>query len=231
MKRKIDYLFLGGILLILVVLITSFFVKPKEFSFIENRLLINYPYFSFHDFKTGVFQDQLEDSIADQSFGSETLKLRFNQSKSFIKFKGINYIAKLKPEILKDYIALNDNISIYRNEDYLLKKPMNLVSFKQNVEEFSKNYSDAFKGIETYYYFITTSAAIDFNKPGSENKYFYELEKNFKNLSRLELNSYEKHKEFYYKTDHHWNHKGSYTAYKDIASLLKINSKKTIEYE
>ena len=68
-----------------------------------------------------------------------------------------------------------------------------------------------------YYYFINRSSHYNF----INNKNNFDISKYLDvDYSQLVFNNYDEYKDYFYKTDHHWNYKGSYKGYTDIIKLL-----------
>jgi hypothetical protein len=75
--------------------------------------------------------------------------------------------------------------------------------------------------IDRHLYFIESSEVIDFNtnNPHSIQKtleaYLPEYD-----VRSFEVNDYSEYDRYFYKTDHHWNHLGSYKGYEEIMEML-----------
>lgn len=79
--------------------------------------------------------------------------------------------------------------------------------------------------VDTYYYVINRSFNYDFRNNTVSLDLVSFMNNNLKEnkgLNYLRINSYNDYKNYFYKTDHHWNYKGSYQGYKDIMSMFDI---------
>lgn len=113
------------------------------------------------------------------------------------------------PENLVYYYRDLNNIS-----QYLDKKIENYNSFA------SKN-----KDVNVYLYYIEKDTDINF-KTGKKVDIFEYIQKRLNNIkaSKFEIDNFEDFKEYFYKTDHHWNYKGSYKAYNEVLDLMNISN-------
>lgn len=220
MKKIIDSFFIAVVLLVLSMFIVSIFREPKELSSLENRTLNKYPYFKISDFLSGKYQDDLEDGLADQLLGSGTIKLIYNEVKGVGISNNLNLLKTISPQLCSNYLSVGKGFFTFNCEDFLVRKPKEFDQFKILVDEFVSDYSQGLNMDETFFYFINTYLTLDFLEDLKTNKYYDYLKFKLKNVSQLEIDSYEKYKNYFYKTDHHWNHEGSYQGYKDIINLV-----------
>ena len=75
------------------------------------------------------------------------------------------------------------------------------------IEELNKKYNK----IPFYAFRIRTDVDILVNKELDE---LFNNKLSIKYDSFSKINNYDDYKEYFYKSDHHWNHKGSYEGYK-----------------
>ena len=222
MKKQNIY-FLIAIILIMLVGIYTLVREEKGISIGENRTLQKFEHFTLKSYIKGDYQNKLESAMSDQFTGSETIKLNL---KSMLQFFDYNDIPK---SVCKNrYVSFSDWHANYNCDDYLLYKYEN---YNETIEKIIKGKIDMYnrvnENIDTYYYFIPTSKILDFEN----NKYSIDviklLEENLKNqksFSYLDFNNYDEYKEYFYKTDHHWNYKGSQKAYEDIIYMFNKNA-------
>ena len=82
-----------------------------------------------------------------------------------------------------------------------------------------------------YLYFVETDSTYNFETNRKINIYD-SLTTNLKidksNIATFNINSFEDYKQYFYKTDHHWNNKGSDKGYREIASLMNLEN--TLQY-
>lgn len=221
---KQNICFLITIIFILLIGMYTLVREEESISIGENRSLQTFEHFTLNSYMKGEYQDKLESAISDQFIGSETIKLNL---KSFLQFFDYNDI----PEAVckNRYVSFSNWHANYNCGDYLLYRYEKYnKDIEKNVKERINMYNTINKNIDTYYYFIPTSKILDYEK----NKYSIDiiklLEENLKNeksFSYLEIKNYDDYSKYFYKTDHHWNHIGSYKAYQDIIYMFNKNAK------
>ena len=209
-------LLLGGILINLVI-------NNNEYNYVDNRMSyrINMP--SIKSLLSGDYQNNMEESIADQMPKYNYFKLAYLKVVNYLNISTINIF---KLDKLNKYIKIN-NINLYK--DYLLYSATDNNYFKEitkddieNINKISKN-----TNANIYLYFVETEANINFENNEKTNTLNYLKEKiNLKeeNISSFNISSFEDYKDSFYKTDHHWNNVGSYKGYKEIANLMHFDS-------
>ena len=220
--KKNDYLFLIVFALIIVFGSLTFFRPQKEKSNLENRLLTKFPSLTISNYLDGSFQDDIENAFTDQFWGSGTIKKHYNGL-----FDLSNIINKHKDICSNNYYNIGQR-GIYNCEDYMvLYKPYLEEDYVTQPIETIKSISIINSLADTYYYFINTSRVYDFKK----DDYIFVFKDLFKenmtgnyHYSEFVFNDYEDYKNYFYKTDHHWNHKGSYKGYTEIMNMFNIKN-------
>lgn len=214
--KKVKIMFLIIYMLISCSFLLLVFVGQKEVIFSENRSAQKIPYFSFSKFINNKFQNELESALSDQFFKGEGLKklLLVSKNKIFSFFP--------KGNTKNEYYKITSDFYGFDNSEYML--------YTAFSEEFVDSEKDSFKAVATpynevqnvdkYFYFINTDQTINFKNP-NYNIYMKikELYPTFKS-DYLKVDGFETYKEWFYKTDHHWNYKGANQGYKDIINLM-----------
>lgn len=108
--------------------------------------------------------------------------------------------------------------------EYLVEKP-GPYFVKDAVITQAKSFNkvlSAFPKVETYVYLVTSSRTMDFDHMDEEPKTFTLIRENYPDskVGRLMIGDIDTYCRYFYKTDHHWNFKGSYEGYKDIIRML-----------
>ena len=169
----------------------------------------------------GTYQKKIEIALADQILYSEEIKNNYN--KFFDLSKWLNLKKKL---CKKKYINIGENRSLYGCSDYIVFNPINKTTLsKESFNSFFDSYSHLNKIIDTYYYIIDTSMIYDFTR----NMYHYNLSQTYKDnlqgpyhLKTFKFKDFQEYEKYFYKTDHHWNYRGSYRGYKEIMKMLGV---------
>lgn len=217
----INIVFLLSINIYLCMCFARSILKPKNIIENENRYAEKYKDINFKNFILKSLQDNIENVLSDQTIFSRKLRLTNNYTKAMIVKKYINSFLSdndLRYLNSKDVFFYGKNNLVYRLESlYSMKE---LFDFKiENYNKLMKNY----KNLDFYFYYVEKDTDINFRNNKKNGVYEYIKEKmESKNFSRLKIDNFEQYKEYFYETDHHWNYKGSYQAYKDVLDLLKI---------
>jgi len=224
-KAKIeDYIFLSIIILIMAGGVIKPIIKPRKINAVENRNAYLLPNFTISTFLTGEYQDGYEKALSDQIPLSNTLKKVETNKNILLKTVFYNCLND------KDYHLLGSTVYLY--QDYLVynKNYTSKTDKKINEKSIAFNKAKAkIKDTEMYIYYIESDKDINFK---SNNK-FMAYEKLIKNLNstiktdRFAIDNFEDYKQYYYRTDHHWNYKGSYKGYKEIINLISDDKPET----
>lgn len=215
-KISENAVFLVAVCLIFLFGMACFFKTQKKTSQEENRSLAQFSHLTIRDVLDGEFQDNFENAFSDQFLLSRRIKSWYGEMTAVLPKFGVDTAV-----CYGRYVSLpNDTADLYRSfdcDDYILHKPETLSENKerdldQNVAKF--NHINAIT--DAYYYVINTSSTFDFES-GTRVVDYGELlnEKMDGNytISSLKYNNYDEYKNLFYKTDHHWNYKGSYQGF------------------
>jgi hypothetical protein len=163
------------------------------------------------------YQDEFEKALSDQL----PLATRMKQvQKNLGTLTKIMYSLSSKDSFVNlEGILLKDN--------YLLYQSTNINDIKQNIDAKIDNINLAVKEnkkTEFYLYYIEKDTDIDFITNEKSNIYQYMDEKLASKINKdvFEINSFTDYKIYFYKTDHHWNHKGSYKAYLELCEMFSL---------
>lgn len=209
----------------------------RDRSVIENRQLQKWPEFSVNGFLDGSFQSDINEFLNDQLMYSEELKAAV---KKLQRIPSESLIHLLEQPIDKpkstdsdihtptqnyEYIALGRGIYRYGESGYLIYRPGESIDFTsyQRFADTMNPIIDQFGEVSFYAYFITTSSAIDFNADKPVDRYFPYVSEHLhiKNMRRFVVNDFNDYQKYFYRSDHHWNHVGSYRGYRDLLGMLK----------
>lgn len=205
-------IFLISFVAILLLVLINYIRGPREIIHLENRTAYQMPSFNLKDYFNGTYQENLENAFSDQAFLSERLKKYFLITKNEIFY----FLTNLNKT--KDYKLVTKDLYSYNNDDYLLYRKWDI---NEEALERIENFFNQVLVENKYLYFINSDASLDFNN--INNDYYDSLIKYFKNFktSYLNVDSFDTYKNYFYKTDHHWNYQGSYQGYKDIIKMIK----------
>lgn len=220
MKRKADYFVLFVFIIVILTFYAVFMVGQKDVSEIENRELAKIQIFDMKDFINKTYQDNLETAISDQIVISKPVKKKALEIRKDAIDLMDNVILKLRNNTNgRYYVAIAENTYKINDEDYLLNRGQTDVFNEETI-----NYYNSIKDVEKYLYFIEIDRSKIYNKEDDRDEQYETILKDMEvtKSSKFNVPNYETHKEYFYKTDHHWNYKGQYKGYKEIANLLGI---------
>lgn len=236
MKKILDILFILIFIFVFISFPLTIILRgQKEESILENKKLTTLPNFHLQDFLNREFQTNFENSITDQMFLSEEIKGISSKTKAqtVLELQRIVCDAKEwmenneseKKEKLRNvkYYPISNGIYYYGDSDYMVFKAEKLTDCKEEINKMAEIYNEKFENTENYFYFVNTSKSIDFNTVDEKESEFITYIRsvfNFKEVQELKISSYEQYKNYFYKTDHHWNYKGAYQGYQDIIHML-----------
>ena len=223
MKKIINILFVGIIVLFLLagLVFTLFF--PEDINYLENRSANKVEKFTLETYLNGEFQKKFSDALNDQVPLQGRMKKMYNYFNSSYE-KGMIY--KAFGEKTERYISIKDGLLF---DDSLVYEPSDLEVIKQNLDRKAANIEDKVKehpDIDFYIYYIEKDTDINFetNEKIGAFEYLSEaLQKESIPISALEVDSFEDFERNFYKTDHHWNCYGAYQGYSEVMDLLDID--------
>ena len=212
--------FIGLVLLFMLSGITRAVFLPKDINYYENRGARKIGELKAETYLDSSFQDSMEEALADQIPAAQPMKKLYNtvNSKLLVKLL-LNNIDK-HPDTFFEY-----NGMLFYN-GYILWVPFNLEDCRAEFEATAESFNKAMKNnpdTPFYIYYGESDSIIDFRTGYKTPVYEYIqslLDIPEDHLARFEINDFDTYKELYYKTDHHWNYKGSYKGYQEIMKLL-----------
>lgn len=218
MKKIEDKIFL---IIIMIIILSGFLkpiIKPTKINYTENRKNEQLPSFSIKNINNKTFQDKFEKSLADQIPLSNKMKI--------IK-KTVDIESKLIYSKLVKNTTLNIN-GLKLINGYLIYYPYALSDINEYLENKADNINEVIESnqnVEFYLYYIEKDTDTNFNNNEKVKAYEFLKSKLTSSIktSAFQINSIAEFQNYFYKTDHHWNYKGSYKAYSELADLMKLN--------
>lgn len=192
---------------------------PEEMNEYENRYANKLAELSLDSYMDESFQNAMEDALADQIHLSTTAKKWYNTYGANCANTFINAIGRSADH----YVHYQDKIVL---GDYVLNNLYDLSEMKGNLDKRLNNLNETIEknpGLEFYVYYIEKETDVDLLS--GENAGIYAYIKSGLNLpddriSAYTVNSFDEYSDLFYKTDHHWNYKGSYRGYTELADFL-----------
>lgn len=212
------------IFITILVLISCFFMiftfrNSRYVNLVDNRQAYRFSMPTMKSLISGEYQDSIDETIADQLPKYNYFKLLYLKIVNYTNIKTINLLDLNKPN---EYVKLSN---IYLYNDYLLYG----TEYDKDINNFIKETNNLIDNTDSnvYLYFINTDLNHNF-KTGELTDTFNNIKNSVKtnNIDSLKYDSFDEYKEYFYKTDHHWNYKGAYKGYTDIANLMNLDTPK-----
>ncbi len=209
------------IFITILILISCFFMiftfrNSRYVNLVDNRQAYRFSMPTMKSLISGEYQDSIDETIADQLPKYNYFKLLYLKIVNYTNIKTINLLDLNKPN---EYVKLSN---IYLYNDYLLYG----TEYNKDTKNFIKETNNLIDNTDSnvYLYFINTDLNHNF-KTGELTDTFNNIKNSVKtnNIDSLKYDSFDEYKEYFYKTDHHWNYKGAYKGYTDIASLMNLD--------
>lgn len=221
MNRKINIVFIICIFLYLCSGCMLTVLGVKDINNYENRTAYKLPKIGLNAILDKTYQDNTEFAFSDQTLLSSTIKKGYNFVSNSITSELSNFIFKNNCD--NKYINLGNSMVTFGCDNNLVYYP-SYISY--NPEEYEKrieniNHIIGNTDIPLYIYYVEKDTDINFETGEKSDIYNYLSEHiNTNNFYKFEINSFDEFNDYFYKTDHHWNHKGSYKAYQELVKIL-----------
>ena len=222
-KKLADLLFLGAILFVLTAGLVSTLLFPDEINTYENRYANRMPDFTLEGWLDGSFQQGVDDALSDQVNLASYYKRIFNLARTGSLWPVAAAISRSYPD---RYFSCGP-IWLFGGE-HLVYGPSIMDYLTYSLELRSENYNDTFARLpDTRFYVYYIERDNDVNFETGEKIQLYEYLRDRLDLApdhsgRFRVDSFEQFSQNFYRTDHHWNHRGSYQGYLGVLELLGI---------
>lgn len=219
-KKITDNIFTIFVFLILIVGLLNTILNSDDINYYENRTAYKMPKLSISKILDKTFQDDVELAFSDQIPLATAMKKGYN----FLHNVTTNIVADIgfKNDCSNRYIQLGESTVSYGCDKNLVYYPGYISYDKESYDNriASINKTLANTPVDTYIYYIEKDTDINFTTNEKSDIYDY-LKKaiNSDKIYKYEINSFEEFKDKFYKTDHHWNYKGSYLAYTQLVKF------------
>ena len=226
LTRLIQICFVAVAALIMIGGLCRAVLHPKDINGLENRKANQLPELGSSvlvDFASSAFQDSVEKALSDQVLLSEYLTNQYNSMESYVIFHTMNRLVDGE-----DALSYSFNGLQIRGGDRIVHWPRGLKdSLKALMEARAENINSAMASVtgpEYYVYYIEKDTDMEFGSGKKMGQYAYLeglIDKSLCKVGAYEVNSYEEFCRWFYKTDSHWNHVGSYRGYTELLGFLE----------
>ncbi len=223
MKKQTNYILIIVTAVLLLFLTVASIIKPDvRMSENENRYLTKAPEIDIDDILDGSFEEQLEEYLSDQIIGRESwIKLTTGSMKA-LGSRDANGVYFLRNGGLAERIT---------HSDFNYRRFLNNL---ESVSELKKSLEDEDIGLDmmlvptsAFSYRYDQNLSTNFNEDLAMAAAEETLGETLIDL-REDLTS-DGEKEYYFRTDHHWNYSGAEKAYE--AYIKKVKGTEPGKYE
>ena len=220
-KNAVNLIFVLCALLFLLASLGKAMLRPKEMNYYENRYAERIPPFSLSAWLDGSFQDGTEAGLDDQVPGAHKLKKLYHSTFSlYQKLLALPLAERLPGR----YVNLGEMRRFGQHLCYYAAdRSVDQAQFDRKIENYNAVFA-AEPDTEFYLYYVEKDTDFDFEageKPAQVYEYLRDhLDLPPENTGCFRVSGYEDYSSRYYRTDHHWNHVGSYQGYLEMLSLL-----------
>lgn len=146
----------------------------------------------------------------------------------FEKYPGYGY-ARLDTCAPQSYeYRFIGDYALYNGTDYVGAKPNRNVTTKANVQKHVNQYEmlrEEYPNLKFYAYFVTqiqdTPWFYDFyGRYPDRHETIAQFLPEYVSVARLTFEDFDDYMDCYFKSDHHWNYKGSERAYRDVYTIM-----------
>lgn len=224
--KKIHILFICGVLAILTIGLLRTALFPKEINNYENRYANQWPDFTAAGCLDGTYQDGVDAALMDQLPLAEQMKSLYNRASSTF-LKGALDAARDLVGVEGDRYVDFNGLRLF-GDDWLTYWPRSVDSVRAELDAKIVALNGTFARhpeLDFYLYYIEKDSDLDFEtgeKTGLSDYLLAGLDLPRAQIGVYPIDNFGQFSEHFYKTDAHWNHKGSYQGYTQLVQLLGI---------
>ena len=222
-KKMADLLFLGAILFVLTAGLVSTLLFPDEINYYENRYANQIPSFTPESWLDGSFQQGVDDALSDQVNFASYYKRIFNLVRTETLWPAVAAISRSHPDRYINYRT----VQVFGG-GWLVNYTRTMSDLTDGLDDKIANLNETFARLpdrEFYVYLIERDIGIDFETGKKIPVYEYlrdRLELPAERVARFSVDDFETYSDLFYRTDHHWNYRGSYRGYLEVLELLRV---------
>ena len=220
-NRVSNIITLALVFLLLISPVVKSFLSPDYLVETENRLAQRITAPTLTALWQGEYQSRLESALTDQFPKSETVKKNYNSiTKKLLK-------AVLDPTLASSqnrYVAF-DSLHVF-DEEFLVYQPTDLSSRTEKLTARAENINKHIAQnpqVNFFVYYVEKDNDVNFETGERTGDFEYLaslLQLDESRIDRFEIQDFTQYQNYFYRTDHHWNHLGAYKAYTEIMTLL-----------
>ncbi len=221
--KALDILFLFLLSAFLLGGLLAAVLRPKDINWYENRPANRLHRPTLEAFLDGSFQTSVEDGLGDQVLMAQTFKKAYNDGTSNLLFGVLRGFLDSRPQ---RYVYLRE-VNTFGG-DQLVYGPKPLENISQALTARAQGLNalmEAHPELDFYVYYIEKDTDMNFETGEKTGAYEF-LESRLSlpegHVACFEIDGFDTFYDLFFRTDHHWNYKGSYKAYGEAAALLGV---------
>ena len=221
-RRVLDALFILCVCAFLIYGAYTALFQPAEVNEYENRTANQFPTVTLSGFRDGSLQDAVEDALTDQVYLAQDLEEDY-----------FYYDTKVQMKLIRPFLAAHRDRYIGVLGKYtfggthLVYATRPLADEQEKLDARIENINTAIKAhpeLRFCAYYIEKETDLDLStgeKTGIAEYIMRNLSLPSEDEGVFRVKSFADLDEKFFRTDHHWNNRGSYAGYCDILSMLK----------
>lgn len=221
-KKAINGLFVGVVLFLLGAGLVRTVFFPKEVNSYENRYAEKIAPLTAEGWLDGSFQDSVDKALADQVQLAQVYKKAFHLTSSYyLRAASAPLMSRCEGRYVNYVDALIFN-------GFITYPPRALSDMAGRLEAKAENYNGYFAAhpeLDFYVYYIEKDTEVNFEtgeKIPACDYLFDRLNLPRARQGRFAVDSFDEFSAWFYRTDHHWNERGSYRGYMELLELLGV---------
>lgn len=198
-------------------------IPDKKFSESENRVLQQFPKFTFERLFKGRFVEEYEKYISDQiAFRDFWIGVKTNCERALGKRDSNGVYLGKKGQLMQDFKS-PETTDVERKA--------------RNIKEFALSVPD----VKTYFMLVPDSVKIleeqlpPFASPADQLIYINQVRNILKDdvefVDVYSALSSKKNEYIYYRTDHHWTSQGAYLGYRELAKTMGLKALDRMDFD
>ena len=206
--------------------------RPTEVNDYENRTANQFPAVTLSGFRDGSVQDAVENALRDQVHLAQDMEEDYFYCDTSFQMKLIQPFLAAHPD---RYIGVLGQYTFGGTHLVYATRP--LEGERENLDARIENINAAVAAhpeLHFYAYYIEKDTDLDLftgKKAGISEYILDNLSLPRENMGVFTVDSFAELDEKFFRTDHHWNNRGSYEGYCDVLALLKPDARPLVPLE
>lgn len=224
MRRAIDILFVCAILAFLVLGLRRTLLAPEEVNTYENRYAAQVPAFTVAGWADQSYQDGVESALMDQVPGASTMKSLYNRCTTRYLKDTLDLLAARAGLDGAEYVNFG-GMRLF-GDHYIVYWPRYVSSVQSELDRKIEALNATFARhpeLTFYAYYIQKDTDLDFQarqKTDLSDYLMPRLQLPEEHKGVYEIDDFSQYARYFYRTDGHWCHEGSYAGYRQLVDLL-----------